>query len=70
MIGAGRAGQSLVILRNGVAIRTVLLVKSTVTPPPSTPTTRPNPYESWQTRSSTRYFSSTGSGFYWKGLLG
>ena len=37
------SGYSLVILRKGVVIRTVLPPKSTVAPPSSTPTTRPSP---------------------------
>lgn len=53
---------SLVILRNGVVIQTVLPMKSTVAPPASSPTTRPNPYESCETRSSTAYASTTDAG--------
>ena len=36
-------GYSLVILRKGVVMRTVLPLKSTVAPPASTPMTRPRP---------------------------
>ncbi len=40
---AGCPGYSLVILRKGVVMRTVLPLKSTVAPPASTPMTRPRP---------------------------
>lgn len=59
---------SLDILRKGVGMRIVWLWKSTVTPPASTRTTRPSPYASWVTRSSSTYCSTTGAEEGWKGL--
>src|SRR5579864_6796804 len=59
---APRKGQSLVILANGLVIRTFFDAKSTTTASsPSTRMTRPRPYLSWVTRSCSSYCSIGGA---------
>src|SRR5690606_34933789 len=61
--------QSFSILANGRLTRRVRAPKSTVAACPSTATTLPSPWMSWETRSPHSYFSTTRSGSGRNGLL-